>query len=194
MEEQNTKTTNHTWPIALSLLFVIFGILLAAQVRTQIGVANSLENQSSEDLGQIILNLTENRDALASMPSIWPVVGFISSSFGGRSSPFGGGGQFHKGLDISNRMGTPVLAPAQGAVILAARDGAYGNSVEINHGGGIVTKYGHMQRWAVQPGQWVKRGEIIGYIGMSGRTTGPHLHYEVRLNGVPVNPMRYILE
>ena len=77
---------------------------------------------------------------------------------------------------------------------LAARDGAYGNSVEINHGGGIVTKYGHMQRWAVQPGQWVKRGEIIGYIGMSGRTTGPHLHYEVRLNGVPVNPMRYILE
>ena len=150
-----------------------------------------LEEVRQQDL---LRALRENRDALASMPSIWPVVGFISSRFGGRSSPFGGGGQFHKGLDISNRMGTPVLAPAQGAVILAARDGAYGNSVEINHGGGIVTKYGHMQRWAVQPGQWVKRGEIIGYIGMSGRTTGPHLHYEVRLNGVPVNPMRYILE
>ena len=150
-----------------------------------------LEEVRQQDL---LRALRENRDALASMPSIWPVVGFISSSFGGRSSPFGGGGQFHKGLDISNRMGTPVLAPAQGAVILAARDGAYGNSVEINHGGGIVTKYGHMRRWAVQPGQWVKRGEIIGYIGMSGRTTGPHLHYEVRLNGVPVNPMRYILE
>ena len=150
-----------------------------------------LEEVRQQDL---LRALRENRDALASMPSIWPVVGFISSSFGGRSSPFGGGGQFHKGLDISNRMGTPVLAPAQGAVILAARDGAYGNSVEINHGGGIVTKYGHMQHWAVQPGQWVKRGEIIGYIGMSGRTTGPHLHYEVRLNGVPVNPMRYILE
>ncbi|GKG94484.1 peptidase M24 [Desulfovibrionaceae bacterium] len=150
-----------------------------------------LEEVRQQDL---LRALRENRGALASMPSIWPVVGFISSSFGGRSSPFGGGGQFHKGLDISNRMGTPVLAPAQGAVILAARDGAYGNSVEINHGGGIVTKYGHMQRWAVQPGQWVKRGEIIGYIGMSGRTTGPHLHYEVRLNGVPVNPMRYILE
>ena len=150
-----------------------------------------LEEVRQQDL---LRALRENRDALASMPSIWSVVGFISSSFGGRSSPFGGGGQFHKGLDISNRMGTPVLAPAQGAVILAARDGAYGNSVEINHGGGIVTKYGHMQRWAVQPGQWVKRGEIIGYIGMSGRTTGPHLHYEVRLNGVPVNPMRYILE
>ena len=150
-----------------------------------------LEEVRQQDL---LRALRENREALASMPSIWPVVGFISSSFGGRSSPFGGGGQFHKGLDISNRMGTPVLAPAQGAVILAARDGAYGNSVEINHGGGIVTKYGHMQRWAVQPGQWVKRGEIIGYIGMSGRTTGPHLHYEVRLNGVPANPMRSIPE
>ena len=151
-----------------------------------------LEEVRQQDL---LRALRENRDALASMPSIWPVVGFVSSSFGGRSSPFGGGsGQFHKGLDISNRMGTPILAPAQGAVTMAARDGAYGNSVEINHGGGIVTKYGHMQRWVVQPGQWVKRGEIIGYIGMTGRTTGPHLHYEVRLNGVPVNPMRYILE
>ena len=151
-----------------------------------------LEEVRQQDL---LRALRENRDALASMPSIWPAVGFVSSSFGMRRSPFGGGGgQFHKGLDISNRMGTPILAPAQGAVTMAARDGAYGNSVEINHGGGIVTKYGHMQRWVVQPGQWVKRGEIIGYIGMTGRTTGPHLHYEVRLNGVPVNPMRYILE
>lgn len=151
-----------------------------------------LEEVRQQDL---LRALRENRDALASMPSIWPVVGFLSSSFGGRSSPFGGGSaQFHKGLDISNRMGTPIVAPAQGTVTMAARDGAYGNSVEINHGGGIVTKYGHMQRWVVQPGQWVKRGEIIGYIGMTGRTTGPHLHYEVRLNGVPVNPMRYILE
>lgn len=150
-----------------------------------------LEEVRQQDL---LRALRENRDALASMPSIWPVVGFVSSSFGGRSSPFGRGGQFHKGLDISNRMGTPVLAPAQGTVILAGLDGAYGNSVEINHGGGIITKYGHMQRYSVQNGQWVKRGEIIGYIGMTGRTTGPHLHYEVRLNGVPVNPMRYILE
>ena len=86
------------------------------------------------------------------------------------------------------------MAPAQGMVTLSGRDGAYGFSVEINHGSGIVTKYGHMQRCAVQEGQWVKRGEIVGYVGMSGRTTGPHLHYEVRLNGVPVDPMRYILE
>ena len=151
-----------------------------------------LEEVRQQDL---LRALRKNRDALASLPSIWPVTGFISSGFGGRPSPFNPSGfQFHKGLDISCRQNTPIVAPAQGEVILAARDGAYGNSVEINHGGGIVTKYGHLERWAVQPGQWVKRGEVLGYVGMTGRATGPHLHYEVRLNGVPVNPMRYILE
>ncbi|MDR2820139.1 MAG: M23 family metallopeptidase [Desulfovibrio sp.] len=159
---------------------------------TKLSESTRLEEVLQQDL---LRALRENRDILASVPSIWPAVGFISSSFGRRSSPISGQlGEFHKGLDISNRVGTPVVAPAQGTVILVAPDGAYGNSVEIDHGGGIITKYAHLQRWAVKSGQWVKRGEIIGYIGMSGRTTGPHLHYEVRLNGVPVNPMRYILE
>lgn len=153
--------------------------------------ATRLEEVRQQDL---LRALRENRSTLASMPSIWPVTGFVSSSFGGRTSPFGRGGQFHKGLDISNRIGTPVVAPAEGTVIMSARDGAYGNSVEIDHGGGIVTKYAHLQRATVKPGQWVRRGEVIGHVGMTGRTTGPHLHYEVRLNGVPVNPMRYILE
>lgn len=153
--------------------------------------ATQLEEVRQQDL---LRALRDNRGILAAMPSIWPVTGFVSSSFGGRSSPFGRGGQFHKGLDISNRMGTPIVAPAEGTVTLAGRDGAYGNSVEIDHGGGIVTKYAHLQRATVKPGQWVRRGEVIGHIGMTGRTTGPHLHYEVRLNGVPVNPMRYILE
>ena len=150
-----------------------------------------LEEVRQQDL---LLALRENRDALSSMPTIWPVVGFVSSSFGRRSSPFGGRGQFHKGLDITNRVGTPIVAPAQGLVIQSGHDGAYGLSIEINHGGGIITKYGHMQRCAVPAGVWVNRGQVIGYVGMSGRTTGPHLHYEVRLNGVPVNPMRYILD
>lgn len=150
-----------------------------------------LEEVRQQDL---LLALRENREALSSMPTIWPVVGFVSSSFGWRSSPFGGRGQFHKGLDITNRVGTPVVAPAQGAVTFSGHDGAYGISVEINHGGGITTKYGHLQRSTVQPGQWIKRGSVLGYVGNTGRTTGPHLHYEVRLNGVPVNPMRYILE
>jgi len=158
---------------------------------TRLSESVKLEEVRQQDL---LLALRENRDALSSMPTIWPVVGFVSSSFGWRSGPFGGRGQFHKGLDITNRIGTPIIVPAQGLVTLSGRDGAYGFSVEINHGSGIVTKYGHMQRCAVQEGQWVKRGEIVGYVGMSGRTTGPHLHYEIRLNGVPVDPMRYILE
>lgn len=153
--------------------------------------ATQLEEVRQQDL---LRALRDNRNILPAMPTIWPVTGFISSSFGGRQSPFGGGAQFHKGLDISNRAGTPIIAPAEGAVILSGPDGAYGNSVELNHGSGIVTKYAHMQRTTVRQGEWVKRGQVLGYIGTTGRTTGPHLHYEVRLNGVPVNPMRYILE
>ncbi|MDR2054345.1 MAG: M23 family metallopeptidase [Desulfovibrio sp.] len=158
----------------------------------RLSAAARLEEVRQQDL---LRALREKRDSLVSVPSIWPAVGFISSTFGRRASPLGGmGTDFHKGLDISNRVGTPVVAPAEGTVTLTAPDGAYGNSIEINHGNGIKTKYAHLQRWIVQPGQWVKRGQVIGYVGMSGRTTGPHLHYEVHLHGVPVNPMRYILE
>lgn len=157
----------------------------------RLGDAARLEEVRQQDL---LRALRDNKGIAASMPSIWPINGFITSSFGGRKSPFGGGNQFHKGLDISGRPGTPIIAPGEGTVTLAAPDGAYGNSVEIDHGGGIVTKYAHMQRSIVKPGQWIRKGEVLGYVGMTGRATGPHLHYEVRLNGVPVNPMRYILE
>ena len=151
-----------------------------------------LEEVVQQDL---LRALREHKDTLASLPTIWPTNGFISSSFGSRSSPFGGGRvQFHKGMDISARSGTPVVATAEGTVQQAGRDGAYGNSVEVNHGSGLVTKYAHMQRFVVEQGQWVRRGQVVGYVGMTGRATGPHLHYEVRLNGVPVNPMRYILD
>lgn len=153
--------------------------------------ATRLEETRQQD---VLRALRDNRGILASTPTIWPVTGFISSSFGGRNSPVGRGYQLHKGLDISNRAGTPIVATADGTVLMASPDGAYGNSVEVDHGGGIVTKYAHMQRYIVKPGQWVTRGEVLGYVGTTGRTTGPHLHYEVRLNGVPVNPMRYILE
>jgi murein DD-endopeptidase MepM/ murein hydrolase activator NlpD len=158
---------------------------------TGLSEAARLEEVRQQDL---LRALREKKDVLASMPSIWPAVGFISSSFGRRVSPLGQHSEFHKGLDISNRVGTPVVAPAEGTVSLTAMDGAYGNSIEIKHGNGITTKYAHLQRWVVQPGQWIKRGQVIGYVGMSGRTTGPHLHYEVHLHGVAVNPMRYILE
>jgi murein DD-endopeptidase MepM/ murein hydrolase activator NlpD len=142
---------------------------------------------------ELLRVLRENRDTIASMPTIWPVEGFISSPFGVRSSNYSGRGEFHKGLDIRARHGTPITAPAKGAVTLAGGDGAYGLSVEILHSRAITTKYGHLQRIIVREGQQVKRGDLIGFVGSTGRSTGPHLHYEVKLNGVHVNPMRYIL-
>lgn len=142
---------------------------------------------------ELVRSLRENREGLAATPSIWPADGFISSTFGMRASPFTGKSEFHKGIDVINRPGTPVYAPARGTVTFAAMDGAYGNSVVLQHGGGLSTRYAHMQRFVLKEGQTVSRGDLIGYIGNSGRSTGPHLHYEVRLNGVNVNPMRYIL-
>jgi murein DD-endopeptidase MepM/ murein hydrolase activator NlpD len=121
------------------------------------------------------------------------VEGFISSPFGVRSSSFSGRGEFHKGLDIRARPGTPIIAPAKGVVTMAGGDGAYGLSVEIQHSRAVVTKYGHLQRINVREGQPVRRGDVVGFVGSTGRSTGPHLHYEVKLNGIHVNPMRYIL-
>ena len=142
---------------------------------------------------ELLRALRENRDVIASMPTIWPVEGFISSPFGARSSSFSGRVEYHKGLDIRARAGTPIIAPAKGTVSFAGADGAYGLSVEIQHSRTITTKYAHMQRIAVREGQQVRRGDIVGFVGSTGRSTGPHLHYEVKVNGVHVNPMRYIL-
>ena len=142
---------------------------------------------------ELLRVLRENRDSIASMPTVWPVEGFISSPFGVRSSNYSGRGEFHKGIDIRARPGTPIIAPAKGTVTFAGGDGAYGLSVELQHTRTITTKYGHMQRIIVREGQQVKRGELVGFVGSTGRSTGPHLHYEVKLNGIHVNPMRYIL-
>lgn len=142
---------------------------------------------------ELLLAMRENREMLAVTPSIWPTEGIVTSPFGARRSPFTGKVQHHKGLDISAKMGTPIYSPAKGVVTAAGTDGAYGISVEIRHGGGIGTKYGHMQKFVVKVGQTVERGEVIGYVGRTGRVTGPHLHYEVLLNGVPTDPFAYIL-
>lgn len=142
---------------------------------------------------ELLVTMRENLDKLAVMPSIWPTEGFVTSGFGPRNSPFTGRVQSHKGLDIAAPMGTPIHAPARGVVTAAGSDGAYGLCVDIDHGGGITTKYGHMQKFVVRAGQVVERGELIGHVGRTGRATGPHLHYEVRLSGVPTNPYAYIL-
>ncbi len=134
-----------------------------------------------------------NRDILASMPSIWPTTGYVTAPFGNRRSPFTGNAEFHKGLDIANSAGTPIYAPANGTVSFVGEQNAYGNTILLQHGNGLSTHYAHLSRYVVKEGQQVKRGELIGYVGSTGRSTGPHLHYEVRINGVCVNPMRYIL-
>ncbi|MBI4166050.1 MAG: M23 family metallopeptidase [Acidobacteria bacterium] len=127
------------------------------------------------------------------MPSIWPVRGHVTGGFGERMDPLNGEeGAFHSGMDIAAPAGTPVEAPADGIVFSSGPDSGYGNAVLIDHGFGITTKYGHLSRVDVVIGQEVKRGQIIGAVGETGRTTGPHLHYEVHIHETPVNPAKYL--
>jgi len=125
-------------------------------------------------------------------PNLWPVEGQITGSFGERIDPFNGEGAFHTGVDIAAGYGQPVIAPADGVVTFADQLGGYGRAIVVDHGHGIATRYGHLSSFAVAPGQQVHRGDVIGYVGLSGRSTGPHLHYEVRINDTPVNPYKYL--
>jgi murein DD-endopeptidase MepM/ murein hydrolase activator NlpD len=137
----------------------------------------------------------ERRQALAAAtPSIWPVIGWLSSPYGNRRDPFTGGADFHPGLDISADYGEPVHATADGVVSTAGQSGNYGNLIELDHGFGIVTRYGHLSRLGVRAGDTVHRGDVIGYVGSTGRSTSAHLHYEILLNGKLTNPMRLLAE
>ena len=145
----------------------------------------------------IALGLSRNATAgdwfrAKSVPNLWPVEGQVTGSFGERIDPFNGEGAFHSGMDISASFGTPVVAPADGTVTFASFLGGYGRAVAIDHGHGISTRYGHLANFAVIAGQYIHRGDTIGYVGASGRSTGPHLHYEVRINETPVNPRKYM--
>jgi murein DD-endopeptidase MepM/ murein hydrolase activator NlpD len=130
--------------------------------------------------------------AATSAPTLWPVTGPITGPFGGRIDPFNGEGAFHAGVDISSPYGAPVLAPADGVVTYADFYNGYGRLIEIDHGNGISTRYGHLSGFVVGEGQSVRKGQVIGYVGMSGRSTGAHLHYEVRIHDTPVNPHKYL--
>jgi murein DD-endopeptidase MepM/ murein hydrolase activator NlpD len=137
----------------------------------------------------------DRRNALAAAtPSIWPAHGWLSSSVGRRVDPISGGADFHQGLDISADAGSPVYATADGTVVHAAREGAYGNLITIDHGYGLETRYGHLSKYEVKSGAKVKRGDIVGRVGSTGRATGPHLHYEVRVNGRLLNPLQLLLQ
>ncbi|MCF6246779.1 MAG: M23 family metallopeptidase [Desulfobacula sp.] len=145
---------------------------------------------SFEDL---IQELEKKKNILASTPSIKPVNGWITSRFGYRTSPFTDRKEFHSGLDIANKSGTKVIATANGIVSFAARKMYIGNMIIIDHGHGRVSKFGHLKKALVKQGQKVKRGDVIGLLGNTGRSTGPHVHYEIKINGTPVNPLKYIL-
>jgi murein DD-endopeptidase MepM/ murein hydrolase activator NlpD len=137
----------------------------------------------------------ERREALASStPSIWPAHGWLTGTFGGRSDPFSGEPAFHQGLDISTEKGQPVYATADGTVETASYTGDYGNLVVIKHGFGLVTRYGHLSRYNVKPGSRVKRGDVIGFVGATGRATGAHVHYEILANGQLINPLQLLTQ
>ena len=129
----------------------------------------------------------------AATPSVWPTQGWVTSSFGKRLSPFTGKVGMHKGLDIATRMGAPVLAPADGRVSFVGYHNGLGKMIRVDHGYGIRTLYGHLSKYNIKKGRRVKRGDVIAYVGNTGLSTGPHLHYEVIVNRIPVNPRRYIL-
>ena len=132
---------------------------------------------------------------LSSTPSLWPVRGYLSAGFGNRIDPFTGLKDFHSGIDISTPRGTPVAAPAEGTVVACnARAGAYGNAIIIDHGYGVVTRYGHLDAFNVKPGQRIRRGDVIGFVGSTGRSSGPHLHYEVWVHDQAQNPIQFILD
>jgi murein DD-endopeptidase MepM/ murein hydrolase activator NlpD len=138
--------------------------------------------------------LVDQKDFLLATPTRKPSPGYVTSGFGIRKSPYGGRVKMHEGLDIANYPGTAIKAPANGVVVYAAEKPGYGQTVIIDHGYGLETWYGHARKLLVGKGQKIKRGDTIAQVGSSGRSTGPHVHYEVRINGIPVNPLSYFLE
>ncbi len=161
----------------------IQGLSSQPSMNPALGLRGSLSSFASVDTGE-----------MGNVPDMWPILGPINSGFGERDDPVlgNGEGEFHKGVDIGSPDGTPVHAPAGGRVIKAAMGNGYGREIEIDHGNGIVTVYGHLQGYNVVEGQNVAKGEVIGFVGHSGRTTGSHLHYEVQIRGSAVNPHKYL--
>ena len=157
---------------------------------------DKLKKESSlreQDVLMLWESLSNRQSLMQATPSLNPTNGWFTSKFGYRRSPFTGRLVMHGGLDIAANPGTPVFAPADGVVSFSGFEGGYGKLVSIDHGYGLVTRFGHLSKIYTQVGQKIKRGDMIAAVGNTGRSTGPHLHYEVRVNGIPVNPMNYIL-
>ncbi len=170
---------------------------LMRDMHEQIDELNRASIHQKGEFESLLKSLEDQQNLLASTPAIRPISrgekSWVTSSFGYRRSPFTGKQEFHQGFDISTRKGTPILATAEGIVTFVGKKGLLGNTVIIDHGHGMVTRYGHAQKFLKKRGEKVKRYEPIALVGNTGRSTGPHVHYEVRLNGIPVNPYKYIL-
>ncbi|NOZ93799.1 MAG: peptidoglycan DD-metalloendopeptidase family protein [Acidobacteria bacterium] len=151
------------------------------------------EQWIAKNLDAVERQLNARGGRLAATPSIAPVIGVLTDGFGRRRDPFTGRPAYHRGIDISARRGTPVMAPADGVVTFTGRQRGFGREIRISHGFGVVTVYGHLSSIGVAPGDRVHRGDVIGRVGSTGRSTGPHLHYEVHVDGAAVNPLYYIL-
>jgi murein DD-endopeptidase MepM/ murein hydrolase activator NlpD len=150
--------------------------------------------RQEQSLQELQAYFQDQKSLLASTPSIWPARGWVTSDFGSRLDPYTAERVMHAGLDIAAPHGKEVFAPSDGTVVFAGLEGGYGNVIVIDHGYGIKTRYGHLAKMLVKPGDRVKRGTLIAAVGNTGRSTGPHLHYEVRVNGIPQNPRKFILE
>ncbi|MBP2639894.1 MAG: envC 2 [Firmicutes bacterium] len=205
--------TNHKMKTAGNRILMIFNkwisSLLCFLLLFSIGIfANTHQTLSASGLAvtevqtvrqneaaqrQEMIKIARATDKLAVIPSIWPISGTVTSRFGWRNSPWGGGSEFHAGIDIANSSGTPVVAAADGKVVQSTWSEGYGNIVQIDHGNGMVTVYGHNSRNIVNAGQNVQKGQVISYVGSTGRSTGPHLHYEVRINDKAVDPIRFMV-
>ena len=172
---------------------------IAADERAMIADAHrrvdSLMNEAvsrQKSFASLLALLKEKKSIMAATPSLWPVKGWVTSEFGRRISPFSGEGEFHKGLDIATEYGRAVQAPADGVVAEVTYDNDVGRMILIDHSHGLSTIYAHLSQAAVRPGAPVRKGDRIGYVGNTGRSTGAHLHYTVMLNGVAVNPRKYL--
>jgi murein DD-endopeptidase MepM/ murein hydrolase activator NlpD len=161
------------------------------------GKLGSLESdaaRSEQSLRQLQEYFDDQRSLLASTPSIWPTHGWVTSDFGTRLDPYSDDRKMHEGLDVATPHGQPVAAPSDGVVVFNGVEGGYGKVLVIDHGYGVKTRYGHLSETFVRVGDRVKRGDKVAAVGNTGKSTGPHLHYEVRVNGIPENPRKFILE
>lgn len=169
------------------------GMDLLAVLNKDLSRLEKMVRYQEESFNSLKAYLADKQDLIQRTPYRWPVRGFLSSTFGPRTDPFTGNSRLHEGIDIVAPKGTPIKAPADGIITYAGLDPSLGNMLVLDHGYGVITRYGHLNANLVREGQRVKRGDSIATVGSTGRSTGPHLHYEIRINDVSINPLKLII-